>query len=219
MAKPEQKARESIDHLLEAAGWLVCDVRDANLRAARGVAIREFPLASGFGFADYLLYVDAKAAGTCEAKRRGTALTGVEVQSGGYAQGLPQSLPAWARPLPFRYESTGVETHFTNVLDPEPRARSVFAFHRPETLAAWLKLLPSAQTGDDAPAVAVLPATFLAQVRHLPPLITEGDGFKLWPAQVTAIGNLERSLAGNKPRALIQMATGSGKTFTAISFI
>jgi type I restriction enzyme R subunit len=49
----------------------------------------------------------------------------------------------------------------------------------------------------------------------LPPLKTEG----LWPAQITAITNLEKSLAQDRPRALIQMATGSGKTFTAINFI
>ena len=110
---------------------------DANIHAARGVALREFPLNAGFGFADYLLYVDGKAAGVIEAKKEGSTLTGVEVQSARYAQGLPGALPAWRRPLPFSYESTGIETHFTQVLDPQPRARSVFAFHRPETLAAF----------------------------------------------------------------------------------
>jgi type I restriction enzyme R subunit len=88
--------------------------------------------------ADYLLYVDGKAAGVIEAKKKGATLRGVEVQSAKHAEGLPASLPAWRRPLPFLYDSTGVETHFTNTLDPEPRARNVFAFHTPETLAAWL---------------------------------------------------------------------------------
>jgi hypothetical protein len=97
-----------------------------------GVAIREFPLEAGHGFADYLLYVDGRAAGVIEAKKQGATLSGVEIQSARYAQGLPRSLPAWRRPLPFLYESTGAETHFTNGLDPEPRARNVFAFHRPE---------------------------------------------------------------------------------------
>jgi type I restriction enzyme, R subunit len=154
----------------------------------------------------------------------------VEAQSARYAKGLPAALPAHRRPLPFLYESTGLETHFTNCLDPEPRARNVFAFHRPETLADWLAALPQAtvlSTGDPpasaATAANFAPATFLARVRHLPPLVTEWSGGvdqqRLWPAQVTAIRNLEASLAQNKPRALIQMATGSGKTFTAISFI
>jgi type I restriction enzyme, R subunit len=111
---PEQKARVSIDALLVATGWHVCGVADANIHAAVGVAIREFPLNNGFGFADYLLYVNGKACGVIEAKKEGATLTGVEVQSGRDAQGLPASLPARRRPLPFLWESTGVETHFTN---------------------------------------------------------------------------------------------------------
>jgi len=135
---PEEQAREKIDRLLAAAGWLVQNLGEANIHAGRGVAIREFPLTAGFGVADYLLYVDAKACGVLEAKPEGVTLTGVEIQSGRYAQGLPDQLPAWRRPLPFLYESTGVETHFTNGLDPEPRARNVFAFHRPETSGSRL---------------------------------------------------------------------------------
>src|SRR3990172_7861476 len=216
----EQAARQNIDKLLWLAGWHVCDVTEADIHAARGVAIREFPLKTGHGFADYLLYVDARAAGVIEAKKEGVTLTGVETQSDRYAQGLPESLPAWNRPLPFSYQSTGVETHFTNGLDPEPRARPTFAFHRPDSLRTWLDLLPAPTalaTGSSAPAPveAFAPPTFLALVRHLPPLIETG----LWSAQVLAIRNLEASLAADKPRALIQMATGSGKTFTAISAI
>lgn len=138
---PEQKARVSIDALLVAAGWHVCNVSSANLHVATGVAIREFSLNNGFGFADYLLDVNGKACGVIEAKKEGATLTGVEVQSGRYAQSLPNNLPAWRRPLPFVRESTGVETHFTNGLDPEPRARNVFAFFRPELLVQWLAYL------------------------------------------------------------------------------
>lgn len=140
MTTPEARARLEIDRLLTAAGWHVCDVKDTNLHAARGVACREFPLNPGHGEADYLLYVEGKAAGVIEAKKRGATLTGVERQSDRYAKGLPASLSAWSRPLPFAYESTGVETRFTNVLDPEPRSRNVFALHRPEHLAMLLVL-------------------------------------------------------------------------------
>ncbi len=222
---PEQKARVSIDALLTQAGWHVCDMAHANIHAARGVALREFPLNTGYGFADYLLYIDGKAAGVIEAKKEGSTLTGVEVQSARYAQGLPATLPAWVRPLPFSYESTGIETHFTQGLDPQPRARAVFAFHRPETLAAFLHYMPAAgaavptgaiHTGGTIPASAdFIGPTFLSRMQALPPLIEDG----LWPAQIIAIRNLEASLKANKPRALIQMATGSGKTFTSISFI
>lgn len=67
---PEERAREEIDRLLTAAGWTVADVSKADIHAGRGVAIREFPLSSGFGSADYLLYVDCKAAGVIECWRR-----------------------------------------------------------------------------------------------------------------------------------------------------
>jgi type I restriction enzyme R subunit len=107
---PEERARQSIDRLLTAAGWAVQDFKSAELTAARGVALREFELNPGHGTADYLLYVDGRAAGVIEAKKQGATLTGVEVQSGRYAQGLPATLPAWRRPLPFLYECTGLET-------------------------------------------------------------------------------------------------------------
>ena len=217
---PEQRARGSIDALLIAAGWHICNVSDANIHAATGVAIREFPLNTGFGFADYLLYVNGKACGVIEAKKQGATLTGVEVQSGRYAQGLPTNLPAWHRPLPFVWESTGVETHFTNVLDPEPRARAVFAFFRPELLVQWLTYLPAQAATNTVQETA---GTFLTRMRSMPQLVTEwgsgGAHYALWPAQISAITNLEKSLAANKPKALIQMATGSGKTFTSIGFI
>lgn len=121
----EQHARENIDRLLTAAGWLVCDANKVNIHAARGVAIREFPLKSGHGFADYLLYVDGKAAGVIEAKKAGITLTGVETQSDKYTQGLPDRLPRWSNPLPFSYQSTGSETRFTNGLDPCPRSHLI----------------------------------------------------------------------------------------------
>ena len=214
---PEAEARIRIDELLEAAGWQVQDAKAVNIHAARGVAIREFPLAAGHGFADYLLYVDGKAAGVIEAKKVGTTLTGVEIQSDKYTKGLPEGLPCWHNPLPFSFQSTGVETRFTNGFDPAPRSRNVFAFHRPELFAEWLE----ADSGVTLDQVAETqecygqPQTFLSRLQQMPPLVTEG----LWPAQITAINNLEASLKDNHPRSLIQMATGSGKTFTAINFI
>jgi type I restriction enzyme R subunit len=214
---PEDKAREQIDKMLVQAGWHVCDFKDANLHAALGVVIRNYPLNKGHGFADYLFYVDGKAAGVIEAKKEGTTLTGVEIQSDKYTHGFPDIFPAWYRPLPFCYESTGVETRFTNGLDPDPRSRNVFAFHRPETLAGWLNDEKPAALDQAAEAQAVYgkPLTLRARLRQMPALKEAG----LWPAQIRAIRNLEQSLAENRPRALIQMATGSGKTFTAVSAI
>jgi type I restriction enzyme R subunit len=184
----ETEARKIIDKLLTSAGWLVFDHDAANIYAARGIAIREFPLKSGFGFADYLLYIDGKAAGVIEAKKAGVTLRGVEIQSKRYNEGLPQALPYWAQPLPFAYESTGIEIHFTNGLDPKPRARDVFAFHRPEQLAVWLNV-SKAQTAEERPDYWQQGQTFLGRMQRITPLIENG----LWPAQITAIKNLERS--------------------------
>ncbi len=74
MENPERQARIAIDEMLQQAGWLVQDVARTNLDASRGIAIREFPLKSGHGFADYLLYVDQRAVGVVEAKREGATL-------------------------------------------------------------------------------------------------------------------------------------------------
>ena len=221
MPTPEDEARETIDELLKGAGWKVQNYKSANLQAARGVALRNFPLSSGHGFADYLLYIDGKAAGVIEAKKKGVTLTGVEAQAVKYSEGLPGTLPAYIRPLPFLYQSTGIETRFTNGLDPEPRSRRTFAFHKPDTLAEWFDQagLAVEPTQEQIAALREPPyrrlSTLCSRLRQLPPLKTEG----LWPAQITAITNLEKSLAQDRPRSLIQMATGSGKTFTAINFI
>jgi type I restriction enzyme R subunit len=191
---PEQKARREIDAKLIASGWLVQNRDDLDLTAGRGIAVREFPMKSGFGFADYLLYLDRKALGAVEAKAEGT-LTGVEAQSAKYAAGLPDNLPAHRRPLPFLFESNGSVTFFTNGLDPKPRSRKVFSFPRPETFAECLSQLYQLR----------------GRLTHLPPLDETG----LWKVQTQAITNLEASLTKADLRALIQMATGSGKTYTA----
>jgi len=203
---PEEQARKTIDEALHKAGWDVQDVSHVNVNAAQGVAICEFPLKAGYGTADYLLYVNGKAAGALEAKKEGTTLSGVEIQTEKYSEGVLPSLPAHVRPLPFLYQSTGVETFFTNRLDPEPRSRRLFHFHRPEILAEWLQAEPQAPEK---------PSTFRSRLQHLPPLHSAG----LWAAQRTAVMNLETSFADDRPRALIQMVMGSGKTYAAITSI
>jgi len=194
---PEEIARAKIDELLESAGWKIQDLKNINLSESIGVAVREFPLESGE--ADYLLFVDRKAVGVVEAKPEGTTLSGVAEQTERYVSGVPEKLPHVTEPLPFAYESKGTETFFRDLRDPEPRSRRVFAFHRPETLSEWLSQ----------------PNTLRARLKQMPPLVTHN----LWEPQIRAIRNLEISLSEARPRSLIQMATGSGKTFTAISFI
>ena len=196
MKTPEQRARELIDALLVAAGWVIQDRAALDRQAALGVAVRESPTAAGP--CDYLLFVDGKAAGVIEAKKAGTTLSGVAEQSAKYMLSLPPHVARWADPLVYSYESTGDETFFINQRDPKPRSRRLFAFHRPETLHDWLRQ----------------PDTLRARLRAMPPL----DATGLRDCQIDAITGLERSLANDQTRALIQLATGAGKTFTACTF-
>ena len=194
--KPEEKARKDIDHLLSKSGWVIQDVDEINLGASLGVAVREYPIKSGF--VDYALFTDRKAIGVIEAKSAGTTLSGVAEQSEKYIRNFPDNVLHFTLPLPFAYESTGVETFFRDNRDPASRSRRVFAFHKPETLLEWVS--------EDE--------TLRARLQNLPPLITEG----LRDCQIEAVNNLDKSFKDARPKALIQMATGSGKTFTAVTF-
>jgi type I restriction enzyme R subunit len=214
---PEDRARQNIDAALVASGWAVQDRAELNLSAGRGVAVREFPLVGGLGYADYLLFVDGHAVGVLEAKPEGHTLSGVELQADKYTRGLPETLDTPVRPLPFVYLSTGVETRFANLLDPEPRSRRLFQVHRPGTLAEWLgaATLDTWVKANGAYTAAddTRPSTLRARLTAMPPV--ERD--TLYPNQLQAVINLEHSLKQNRPRSLVQMATGSGKTIMAVT--
>lgn len=194
---PEQIARDNIDMLLRNAGWAIQSAKKINWNESLGIAIKEYQ--TDVGPADYVLFVDRKPVGIVEAKKEdvGQNLSTVEEQSSGYANAKLKYLNN--DPLRFVYESTGALTKFTDLNDPKPRAREVFSFHTPKTLLSWSKQ----------------EKTLRERFFDIPEL--ETDGFR--PAQIKAIKNLESSFKQNKPRALIQMATGAGKTFTAASFI
>ena len=142
---PEARARRQIDAMLTASGWDVQDRKDMNLAAAPGVAIREFQTSGGP--ADYLLFLGNQLVGVIEAKKAGVTLSSVEAQTRDYAAKAPKPLQVPVRPLPFLYESTGIETWFTNGLAPEARARRLFSFHQPGTLSAWLDAELDRSTG------------------------------------------------------------------------
>ena len=202
---PEQKARDNIDALLRQAGWVVQSANKIDLNDGLGQAVREYQ--TDIGPADYVLFVDKKAVGVIEAKREeeGQRLTAHEPQTEGYATAKLK----WVNnkePLPFLYESTGIITRFTDGRDPKPRSREVFCFHRPETLKEWLSRGNSLR----------------ARLHHIPPLNPNklpAKELRLRDCQEIAITNLEESFKADRPRALIQMATGAGKTYTAITSI
>ncbi len=195
---PEQRARDQIDRMLMSAGWSVQDKSAIDFNASLGVAVREYP--TDVGPADYVLFVDRKAVGVIEAKRaeEGQHLVVAEDQAGGYAEATLK----WVNnnePLPFVYESNSLITRFRDMRDPKPRSRTVFSFHCPGTLQEWLSQ----------------DASLRDRLQGIPALSTEG----LRDCQISAIDNLESSFRQAHPRALIQMATGSGKTYTAITAI
>ncbi|HVF04020.1 MAG TPA: type I restriction-modification enzyme R subunit C-terminal domain-containing protein [Frankiaceae bacterium] len=199
---PEQHARRRIDAMLVRAGWVVQDYRAVNLSAGTGVAVRE--LRTDAGPSDYVLFVNAQAVGVIEAKKAGTTLAGVEPQTLKYQANVPGAVPAFRVDglLPFGYESTGTETWFTCRFDPEPTARRVHWFHSPETLHR--QVLDQLHHGR---------GSLRSRIPYVPPLDDDPPGLRA--AQAVAIRNLELSLKTNHSRALIQMATGSGKTFCA----
>ena len=202
---PEQQARDIIDQKLEQAGWMIQTVNSYNPNAGLGVAVREYPTATGP--VDYLLFVDREPVAMIEAKPEnfGHKLNTVEEQSARYADSELKNISQ--AEIAFLYESTGVVTHFTNRNDPAPRAREVFHFHRPETLQKW------ANEGKN---------TLRAKLKAMPKLNPNrlpASELGLRDCQLTAIENMQASLAKDLPRALIQMATGAGKTYTAISIM
>jgi len=200
---PEQRARRQIDAQLAASGWIVQDKNAIDFNAGPGIAVREYQ--TDIGPADYVLFVDNRACGVTEAKKEevGHNITTVEDQTVGYGKAKLK----WIKnhePLPFLYEATGVITRFTDIRDPKPRSREVFSFPRPETMRAWLEAGTSLRQR-------------LVAMPELNPQKLPAAKLGLRDCQEAAVTNLEVSFKANKPRALVQMATGSGKTFTAIT--
>lgn len=196
---PELKARQQIDPKLEKAGWVIQGMKELNLSAGIGVAVRECP--TDTGPADYMLFVNRIAVGVIEAKKdsAGENLTVTEIQTERYAT----SSLKWRKddtPLRFLFEATGQIIRFTDNADPVPRSREIFSFFKPETLVTWL----------------ALPETLRRRLAEQMPALPE---LNLRDCQISAVTGLEQSLALNKPRGLVHMATGAGKTFTAITSV
>lgn len=190
---PEDKARSLIDRRLVASGWIIQSKDDMNLGAGLGVAVREFPTDSGP--VDYALFVGRKLCGVIEAKPEGMTLSGFSEQASRYIAGAPKHLVREDGQVRFEYVTSGTESLFRDHADPDPASRRVFSFHRPETLERSIKE----------------PVTLRGRLRAMPQFLTDG----LRACQVDAVSALEKSMAQNHPRALVQMATGAGKTFTA----
>lgn len=195
--KPEDKVREKIDDILKQVGFVIQDREEFNRNASLGVAVREFVM-SDESKADYLLFIGGKACGVIEAKKEGISLSGIELQAKHYASHIPKELRIWQNPLPFIYVSNFNEIYFADLREQDYSSRQIFSFHTPESLFENLKR----------------DKTLRDSLKEIPKLDTAG----LRKCQIEAIERLDNSLKLNKPRSLIQMATGSGKTFTACNF-
>lgn len=193
---PEEQARVVIDEKLEQSGWIIQDMRQLNLTASLGIAVREFPTSTGP--VDYALFIEGKPVGIVEAKKSeaGENITVVEGQSARYANSTFKWVQQEYR-IRFAYEATDKLVRFTDYDDIKYRSRSVFSFHRPETLKSLIAASDTVRNN----------------MKHFPAL--DETGFR--KCQIKAINNLDRSFADNRPKALVQMATGAGKTFTAIT--
>ena len=193
---PEEQARVVIDQKLQQSGWVIQNMKRLDLSVSIGVAVREFPTSTGE--VDYALFVEGTPIGVIEAKRSeaGENITVVEGQSVRYA-GSTLKYIHQDYTIRFAYEATDKLVRFTDYKDIKFRSRTVFSFHRPETLKALLT------AGD----------TIRNNMKHFPAL--DDTGFR--QCQINAIHNLDISFANNHPKALVQMATGAGKTFTAIT--
>ena len=205
---PEAQARVLIDEQLSRARWHVCDRNAIDLVNYEGNAVREAVMKAGHGRVDYLLYVGRKVVGVIEAKPVGTPLVGVQWQSAMYASGLPEAYRHQAvlkdDRLPFVFEASGSETQYTNGFDPKPRARKIYNFPQPATLA---HIIRDSESDPDSP-------TWRAKVQNMPPY----EHYDLRPASKIAVGAIEKSLAaGTHSRSLVQMATGAGKTRMAVT--
>lgn len=197
---PEDKARHNkINPLLEKAGWTIQSYKSPNLNASKGVAIEFFQIGKNVGEADYVLFVNGEAVGIIEAKKIGSTLLGKEPQVEKYSKNFPEEFDMIDKELPFNYISTGTQTYFTNKWDAKPRSREVFAFHKPETFEKWIK------QGKEN------------NLRRNLALNKKYENKSLWSAQIKTIKNLKESLFKGNQKSLIQMATGSGKTFTAVN--
>ena len=193
---PEEKARLIIDEKLVQSGYIVQDFSELDLSAGLGVVVREYATSSGP--ADYLIFIDKKPVGIIEAKAhdKGALLLSTAEQTKRYAESKLKYIKG-SVDIRFAYEATDVLTYFCDYHDEEYSSREVFSFHQPEQLKAWID-------DDD---------TLRNRMKHFPEF--DPSGFR--DCQTRAIVNLEKSFSNSRQRSLVQMATGAGKTYTAIT--
>lgn len=188
---PEEKARIKIDQWFYDAGWEVVN-RDQYTPTSTAVAIRE-GLLKGNLEADYFLFINGKAVGVLEAKREEVDVSSgiVSDQVVTYAKNIPQYYQAYQRPLPLLYKSNGKIVLFKDYRDNDSDFEEINRIHTPWEIVKVL--------GIDDPFAG------------LPTLRSK----RLRDCQYEAVTELEKSFRIGQNRALMVLATGAGKTYTA----
>ncbi|MFE2234190.1 DEAD/DEAH box helicase family protein [Streptomyces sp. NPDC059442] len=203
----EADIASEVQRRLAKAGWDVLGAGEEDeLNRSLGCVLVGPRLAGGHR-ADMLLTVGGQVVGIIECKRDGTDLTDAMEQAGALAEAATGSSPwpVWRSPLPYRYVSDGRRLLFCDANEPEPHSRLVSGFHQPRTLARWQR---------EAEADSTAPTYRARQAAYLP---GEDEGLEqLRIAQHGAVRAIEQALATGQRRALVQMATGSGRSFTGV---
>ena len=188
---PEEKARIKIDQWFADAGWKVVDREDYE-PTCTAVAIRE-GLLKGNLEADYFLFINGKAVGVLEAKREDIDAFSNKVceQATLYARNIPNIYQTYQKPLPFIFTSNGKDLYFCDFREQDSYFKQIMSIPTPHELVKKLGI-------ED---------TFAG----LPTLKKKG----LRDCQYEAVTELEKSFRNGQNRALMVLATGAGKTYTA----
>ena len=188
---PEEKARQKIDQWFTDAGWKVVNREDYEPTCS-AVAIRE-GLLKGNLEADYFLFLNGKAVGVLEAKREDVDAFSNKVseQAALYARSVPKIYQAYQKPLPFIFTSNGKELYFCDF------RKQNSSFKQITTLPTPYELVKQLGIND--------------YFAGLPTLRKKG----LRDCQYEAVTELEKSFRSGQNRALMVLATGAGKTYTA----
>ena len=188
---PEEKARQKIDQWFTDAGWEVIN-RDEYEPTSTAVAIREGLLKDNLE-ADYFLFISGKAVGVLEAKREETdAFSSIVCEQAAlYAKSVPNIYQTYQKPLPFIFTSNGKELYFCDFREQDHYFKQIMTIPTPHELVKKLGI-----------------NDYFA---GLPTLRKKG----LRDCQYEAITELEKSFRSGQKRALMVLATGAGKTYTA----
>ena len=191
---PEEKSRLNIDRWLEEAGWAVVS-RAEYTEAINAQALKE-NLMQGNLEADYLLYLNGKAIAVVEAKRKeNKLLDDVWDQAIDYTTKLTGKFSFWLNPIPFVFVSNGEKLLFRDLRDPDS-----------EIIDLNCKMLTPKQLFDKSGCDD--------EFARLPAVMGVGPG-KLRQCQHDAVTQVELAFKRDTKRCLLNLATGSGKTFTA----